>query len=590
MIKNFFNNRSLKKKIMLLIYSILVFTTFASFIVIHIISSSNERLLYKALAGSLTYSASEISRKLSNIESVSGSIIANKDIKKNLIRLSDSDPIKRMNAENTLEYLIYDYYQSNLNNNVRFINLYSPNHTLYSYRPLSNTVPADTLEKIVRHTKQKEGYPYWNTDYCNQYGLFLGRDCRRVNQLNYETLGTFVIQIDIDKMIEASTESILLSPSIQYVLLQDNKFIYQSQSLSDTASDYLNQNLLTDYAVMKLDGNNYFCVRGIFPNINWEYICLIPYQDIAHALGYAKFLSALVILIMITIALLLSNVLSQSISIHFQKLLIKMDAFGKDEKMLLSSNSDYTDRQDEVGLLHNKFDRMVIKIQELIDKNYINEILTKEAQIKALENQINPHFLYNTLESINWRAKAINEKDISAMVEALGHLLRISLEHQQSTGSLAQELQIIHQYITIQKIRFEERLLYAENIAPNLSLLELPPLTIQPLIENAIRYGLEENTEPCTIELAIDLVDDLVQIKVINSGSQFEDNLLNKLINREITPNGLGYGLLNIHNRLQLIFGKKYGLRLFNLDDNHAVAQITIPQTTITPQAEEKEM
>ncbi len=574
-----FNNFPLKSKIMVLIIIIISLTTLASFLGLRIISASSNKLLYEALAGSLSYSASDISSKLSNVESMSSSIISNKDIKKNLITLTDEvDSIKLYNAKSTLDYLLFDYYQSNRVNCVSFINLYHPDYVTYSYKAQSQTIPDSVFEDVIAKANKKDGYPCWVTDYCNDYGLFLGRDCRRVAQMNYETLGTLVVKVDMNKLISSSTKSILFSPTALYILYDNDKSIYHSPELTDASVETIYAGMSRDYEVLTCDGKEYFCIRGSFTNMSWEYICLIPYDEIAGALNFSKFLSLFVIVLIVIISLIFSNLMTTSITIHFRRLLKKMEKFGNDENIIPSKDYNYDNRNDEIGVLHNQFDKMVLKIQQLIEENYINEILARDAKIKALENQINPHFLYNTLESVNWRAKAIGEKDISAMVEALGALLRITLSQKETTATLGHELQIARHYITIQKMRFEDRLSYEEHIDETLLNISLPQFTIQPLIENAINYALEECVETCFIEIWAEAGEDRVIIQVVNNGSQFEEDILERLQAQELKPHGFGIGLLNIHKRLQLIFGQAYGLELYNRDEDHAVAQINIPR------------
>ena len=99
---------------------------------------------------------------------------------------------------------------------------------------------------------------------------------------------------------------------------------------------------------------------------------------------------------------------------------------------------------------------MTIQINNLIRENYLNELLKKDAQLRSLQSQVNPHFLYNALDSINWRAKAIGANVISSMIEALGILLRASMSQQKNLISIKEDLDIVHSYITIQKIRFDE--------------------------------------------------------------------------------------------------------------------------------------
>ncbi|MCD7906951.1 MAG: sensor histidine kinase, partial [Clostridium sp.] len=141
---------------------------------------------------------------------------------------------------------------------------------------------------------------------------------------------------------------------------------------------------------------------------------------------------------------------------------------------------------------------------------------------------------------------------------------------------LEQELELIRAYMTIQKIRFEERLDYTIMVSPSYNKVPIPKLTIQPLVENAIQYGLEQTTEECVILITAELTGTLFSLYVKNNGSQFEDHLLERLQTAEILPNGLGIGLLNIDKRLKLTFGPEYGLSLYN-EGELAVARISIP-------------
>lgn len=219
---------------------------------------------------------------------------------------------------------------------------------------------------------------------------------------------------------------------------------------------------------------------------------------------------------------------------------------------------------------------MALQIQNLINVNYKNELLVKDAQLKALETQINPHFLYNTLESINWRAKASGEVEISRMVEALGYLLRAALSHSSKTVPLHQELDFVRCYLTIQQTRYDDQLICTLEADKDLYDIPVPKLLVQPLVENAIRHALEEMVDICSIHIRVYHDSTQLYIQVENSGSVFPDNLLEKLESGSIQPHGFGIGLTNIHQRIQLTYGKNYGLFLFNQND-FAVAQIRLP-------------
>ena len=145
--------------------------------------------------------------------------------------------------------------------------------------------------------------------------------------------------------------------------------------------------------------------------------------------------------------------------------------------------------------------------------------------------------------------------------------------------TLSYELELVDSFITIQKIRFEDQLEFRSQVSPEALNGRIPPLTIQPLVENAIHYGMEEMTEVCHIDLTAEITDGILCIQVRNEGSQFEEDLLNKLRKKIRQPNGFGIGLLNIDQRIRLIFGEEYGLSLSN-ENGFAIAALRLPFRT----------
>lgn len=574
-------NLQLGTKIVGIILIVMLLMISSSIAGITMVLNSSNKLLYQALAGSLTYSAEDISRKISNIESMTSAIVSNSNIRKNLITLNDEESgIRTGNAENALETLLADYYSTYKNNSISYINLYYPGGVVQSYEAQSSSVPEQVHKEVIAAANNVSGYPCAVTEYCNSYGLFLGRDSRRVEQMNFHRLGTVVVCVDMNRLIRSSTRSVLPSEETQYALLENGSEFYHSDGISSEQLKDINRQLRSDYGVVTVDSDRYFAVQGTIKNTSWDYICLIPYDRIFQTLSFTMLLALAIILVSVLITILLSRMLIRSVTEDFRRLVNKMKAFGKDESKAPDIGYDYSSRIDEIGVLHNQFDQMTIKIQDLIQQNYVNEILSKDARLKALENQINPHFLYNTLEAVNWRAKAIGEKDISSMVEALGTLLRETLSSGTRNFTLSHELEIVQCYLTIQRIRFEDRLTYSQEVEPGILDISLPHFTIQPLVENSVNYAMEKSTEVCHIRLEGARLDDTITIDVINNGSQFEANLLEKLENGLITPHGFGIGLLNIHKRIQLTYGTGYGLILFNRDEEHAVARILIPGGT----------
>lgn len=327
----------------------------------------------------------------------------------------------------------------------------------------------------------------------------------------------------------------------------------------------------------------YYAVRRNVNGAAWQMISMIPkseYEDQYRIL----WLSAILMMGgMIVVIVMISYVLSGYYVGRLKKLKSEMAGLQNGN---LNANLPLETEGDEIEEIYHNFNGMVQEVQRLMQEHYKLGKEVKMAEVRALQAQINPHFLYNTLESINWRAKAVNNREISLMTESLGSLLRATLSNKKSLVTLSYELNLILSYITIQQIRFEERLDYREQVPDGLKNALIPPLTLQPLVENAIHYALEEMTETCYITILAAETDKTgkngercIRISVTNSGSSFDEDLLELLKQHKKQPSRSGIGLLNIDKRIKLLFGEDYGLSLFNQEDC-AVASITIPYRT----------
>lgn len=580
-IKKKFTDLPLQNKFHIIVCFMLGICSAGSLMGVHLIYSKGNEMLYQSMKGSMEYGAFQISEKLKTIEAMTAIMLADSTIQDNLsIAISDdASDGKRSDAFRTLSYSVPEYYQNYKQYGIYYINLYNKNYTICSNYSRSLALPDEITQLLLENAHSRSGHPVWNTDYCNTYGLFLSRDVRRAENLQLDTIGTIVVNIDLQSLIIDSTRGYWIKDTALFLIYQDKKELLHSSSIDAGNASGIVEKAAADYGVIRFNGNYYFYAKETIPSFDWQYICFTPYDSVIHAQHLYLLVSAAVVMAAFGIAILFSKKMFASITIHLSNLLQKMNCFGQNETRLLTVDYDYSARKDEIGELHQRFDQMAIQVQELIRKNYLSEILTKEAELKSLENQINPHFLYNTLESINWRAKALGADEISTMVESLGTLLRTTLSRRdQAESNLKTELDIVKDYMSIIQIRFDEKLQYSIDVPDSLLEAPLPKLSLQPLAENAINYALEEMTETCCIQISAKEEGNDIVITIINNGSQFPEDLLGKLSRKEIAPHGFGIGLLNIQKRLQLQFGQEYGLTLRNNEIfDLAIVEIRIP-------------
>lgn len=572
-VKNYINNLSLKRKIIVIAFvgisTVALFSTIAFYIII----LSNNKIIRNSIASSLSYSSNEIDNLLDSVDTTSDLVIADATVQSRLSSILDSGGIVSAGTTEPIYSRLNTYLFAN--DYISYISIYHNNirTSTTGYHPTE--LPVETKNMLEEEALALNGKIAWVSSEASDTGVFLTRNIREIKHTSLANLGILVIRLDMDKILESSTQFITQFQNVNFVLLDGDEVIYSTMDFDTSYAKEL-VSINNSYDIIKIEENRYFAVNGYISRTNWNFICLAPYEEVFNTITATYVTCVFIVIFSVFLAVYISDTLVKNITKHFDILIKKMTTFTGSNKEKVVTTYDYTNREDELGILHKHFDRMVEEIQTLINDNYIKQILIKDASLKALETQINPHFLYNILESVNWRAKAIGEEQISLMVESLGALLRATLSQDFDVITLEKEIEFVQNYINIQQIRFEDRLCFHLNLEPLTLQAPISKLSVQPLVENAIHYSLEINTEDCNIYISSELSEEVVKIYVKNDGSEFADNLLDKLKTKEISPHGLGIGLVNIDARLKLTFGEEYGLTLYN-EDNMAVAMISIP-------------
>lgn len=572
-----FDNFSIKTKTFLILLVVFLVLSIAFIFGLNWIDQVYSDQIYESVASRLTYSGDEITSKLRAVENVSQMILARDAVQQDLNILKTSSGYReRGTANDELRSLLIGYNDTFQNNNIDYINLYTGDFMSSSVSYSEHRVPTSFHDYVREKAREAEGAPVWVTDYVSFQGLFLGRQIREIKNLSLQPLGELVINVDLDEMMAQTTVFSNQGESYIYLLLSGDDVIYHSPELSQEEADHVQANLSGDYEILTIEGRRYFTVNRPLAFNDWVYVCLLSYDNVYNALLQAR-LRLIFTLILCAIAMLvIAFFVMDSTTRHFKLLADRMLALGESTDPLPPPPYDYSHRLDEVGILHQQFDQMILRLENLIQINYVNELVKKEAQLQALENQINPHFLYNTLESVNWRAKLLGATEISEMVQALASLLRVTLSKNNSVYSLGQELELVRNYMVIQHYRFEDRLQYTIDTPPQYLSLPIPKLLIQPLVENAIHYGLEDSIDECSIRIVVSRAGDMLRIQVFNTQSAFEPDILENLHRESAQVHGHGIALLNIEERLKLTYGDAGRLTLYNQDDQ-AVAEITIP-------------
>ncbi len=248
------------------------------------------------------------------------------------------------------------------------------------------------------------------------------------------------------------------------------------------------------------------------------------------------------------------------------------------------------DRQDELGYLSQCFNDMSREIDILVNRVYKEQLTRKEAEIKTLQAQINPHFLFNTLESINWMARLNHVDEISEMVTALSALMEAGIGKGEALVSLEEEISFVDSYILIMKNRYGERLDFTKSIDESLLSILVPKLLLQPLVENAIYHGVDKFRRPGKVVLIIRRTDQHIEIEVLDNGkgmtAQEMEELNANLRERNDAylfseKSGMGIGLVNVNRRIKLFYGAQYGIRIESVYEEYMKVVLTLPVSGI---------
>jgi two-component system sensor histidine kinase YesM len=220
--------------------------------------------------------------------------------------------------------------------------------------------------------------------------------------------------------------------------------------------------------------------------------------------------------------------------------------------------------RDEIGELGRHFNNMVQTIKDLIDKKYKLEIQQKESELRILQSQMDPHFLYNTLDMIRWTARLEKAKETSQLIEALSNFFRMSMNREKQTATLADELEFVRSYLNLQQKRMGSKLTFTLMMEASLENVVLPRRLIQPLVENSIKHGFVSRKKGKIQVRCYRSPEDELIIEVADTGIGFSEERLRvirqALAEKSTDESLIGHALLNIHELISLIYGIGFGI------------------------------
>ena len=410
---------------------------------------------------------------------------------------------------------------------------------------------------------------------------------RAVELTENRTSQTGVLLVDMDfSSISRMMKQINEVSNGQYYYLCDNngQIIYHPRQIQ--ISDGIckeNSSVAASYKDGVYDEEFEGVQRKVIVNTvsytGWKLVGVIPYSLFSHEMINIRYFIVMVILLMAMMLIIINRVVTQRISRRILKLnhsVMEYEA-GKKPEIYIGGSS-------EIRHLGYSIQSSYEKSEELMQEIVWEQNERRKSELDALQSQINPHFLYNALDSITWMIEGERNDEAAFMISQLAKLFRISLSQGHTIISVRDELQHAKSYMNIQRIRYKDAFSVTFDVDPDLEKYCAVKLTLQPILENSINYGVDPMDDCGEIMIRVKKEEDLLILSVEDNGigmSEEEVSLLLTDSNRK-RKHGSGVGLVNINNRLQILFGKEYGLLIESEPDEGTRVSIRIPAIPYT--------
>ncbi len=369
------------------------------------------------------------------------------------------------------------------------------------------------------------------------------------------------------------------------ILDQGNRVITSSQPLDISSTENETPSILSHLknargsTIFRVNGKKLLMVHNTMKQSSWKVVSITPINLLLKDLNSILGLTVVVSLVCLAIAFMFSAYTSSVLTSPINQLLSSM------EKVKNGNFKEKVDFKynDEIGMLGAQYNDMIDNINNLIGKVYKLQIKEREAELKALQAQINPHFLYNTLDTIFWKAEKSKQKDISEMVYALSRLFRTTLNKGSEFILVKEEKEFIEHYLLLQSSRFREKLTYEIDFDPLIQDYSIPKLIFQPFVENSIIHGMEAYDRTCHIKISGVFANEKMVFVIEDNGAGICQDTINKLLEKTRNdekgyPSKQGYAISNVDQRLALYYDGDYEINITGLPGEGTRVEIIIPK------------
>ena len=523
---------------------------------------------------------------IGNMENIAHIVTGNSDVRNFLYTVNDDETVHNTYSQKVAEQ--FKTLKETRNDIYNIGILGSDGRYMINDRYTVMNMHAD-LEGQEWYYKAKQGQEVISSSHVqniveNEYHWVVTLSREIPNLVKPENNGVFFVDLNYSSISNLCEEINLGTKGYVFILDDQGNLVYHPKQQL-IYSGLWEENLdtvmnATEKEIYSPDGTRLFTISKS-EKTGWTVVGVTYMDEMLSGTKRIRVMYYLMAVILIGVAFLLSILLSDMITMPLRKLRESMKSV---ENGNFELEIEEPQTGDEISDLFRSFKIMVLKIQQLMEHGIQEQREKRKMELNALQAQINPHFLYNTLDSIIWMAEDGDTRDVVLMTSALARLLRKSISNKNETVMLSEEIEYTRSYLTIQKMRYKDKLEYEIDVDSSIHHAEIVKLIVQPLVENSIYHGIKnkENGKGM-VRIEGRYEDDEIVIRISDNGvGMTPEQLQHVFDDRVIDTKRNGVGVQNVQHRIQLYYGADYGLSFESEKNVGTTVTIRLPDTMLT--------
>lgn len=410
----------------------------------------------------------------------------------------------------------------------------------------------------------------------NSYKWVITLSKALVNYNTGENAGVFFVDLNYRSISELCSNNKIGNRGYIFILDEEGNIVYhpkQQLLYGGLIHENISEIMLSDEEHF-VSGDKLYTLSQS-KKTGWTVVGVVNTDELFKNNKKAESMYLIVTIVLLIGVLLISSIIAKEITKPIRQLRDSMSMVeeGEFEKANVSVTT-----QNEIGSLANSFNVMTERIHTLMEQNVYEQAQKRKNEMKALQAQINPHFLYNTLDSIIWMSEAGRNEEVVLMTSALARLLRQSISNDREQVTIAEEVDYVKSYLTIQKMRYKDKLEYSINVSPEISKVKIIKFALQPLVENAIYHGLKYKETKGNLIVRGYKEGEKACIVIEDDGAGIDPETKAHIFEERKKEKGRkGVGAPNVQKRLQLYYGPEYGLTYKDREGGGTVVIVTVP-------------